>query len=107
MTHYRNIYGDIGGPVLKDKLWFYFAYTNGYQGALVPGFISLKTGQQAENWIKIIDPTAKLTYQLTSKQKLEASLATQPQMGAIRNASSLVPLEATMDQDAWSTPVLN
>ncbi len=102
-TKYYNIYGDIGGRIIRDKLWFYGALTDGYQGTFIPGFISLKTNQQAEYFTKIIDPTAKLTYQLTSKQKVDVFWTLNRKWQAYRGASNLVPLEATQDQDAYST----
>lgn len=102
-TKYRNIYGDIGGRIIKDKLWFYGAFTHGYQGTFIPGFISLKTGEQAEYFTKIIDPTAKLTYQLSSSQKLDVFWTLNRKWQPYRDASNLLPLEATQDQDAYST----
>src|SRR5215467_7617094 len=45
-TKYYNVYGDIGGRIIRDKLWFYGAFTDGYQGTFIPGFISLKTEKQ-------------------------------------------------------------
>jgi len=102
-TKYRNIYGDLGGRIIKDKLWFYGAFTHGYQGTFIPGFISLKTGEQAEYFTKIIDPTAKLTYQLTSNQKIDAFWTLNRKWQAYRDASNLLPLEASQNQDAYST----
>jgi hypothetical protein len=102
-TKYRNIYGDIGGRIIKDKLWFYGAFTHGYQGTFIPGFISLKTGEQVEYFTKIIDPTAKLTYQLTSKQKVDVFWTLNRKWQPYRDASNLLPLEASQDQDAYST----
>ncbi len=102
-TKYRNIYGDIGGRIIKDRLWFYGAFTHGYQGTLIPGFISLKTGQQVEYFTKIVDPTAKLTYQLTSKQKVDVFWTLNRKWQPYRDASNLLPLEASQDQDAYST----
>jgi hypothetical protein len=99
----RNVYGDIGGPIMKDKLWFYFAYTDGELQQFVPGFIEFKTGKEAVFLSKIQNPTTKLTYQLNSKMKLEASwpldLKTQPYRGAGRRT----PLEATQNQHSWAT----
>ncbi len=99
----RNVYGDIGGPIMKDKFWFYFAYTDGELQQLVPGFITFKTGEPAVFQSKIQNPTSKLTYQLNSKMKLEASwpldLKTQPYRGGDKRT----PLEATQNQHSWAT----
>jgi hypothetical protein len=102
-TKYRNIYGDMGGRIIKDRLWFYGAFTHGYQGTLIPGFIRLSDGKQAEYFTKIIDPTAKLTYQLTSAQKVDVFWTLNRKWQAYRDASNLLPLEATQNQDAYST----
>jgi Carboxypeptidase regulatory-like domain len=102
-TKYQNIFGDVGGRIIKNKLWFYGAVTDGYQGTFIPGFISLKTNQQAEYFTKIIDPTAKLTYQLTANQKVDAFWTLNRKWQPYRDASNLLPLEASQDQDAYST----
>src|SRR5688572_8928126 len=38
-TKIREAYGDISGPVLKDKFWFYFSYRDSYGGNFEPGSI--------------------------------------------------------------------
>jgi len=102
-VHLRNLYGDVGGPIKKDKLWFYFAYMDGSLQQFVPGFINYKSGQPAVFVSKLQNPTAKMTYQLNSKMKLETSwplnLKTQP----YRNGNSRIPLEATQNQHSWAT----
>jgi Carboxypeptidase regulatory-like domain len=99
----RQSYGDIGGPIMKDKFWFYFSYSDGELSQNIPGYIEFKTGQPAVFVSKIQNPTTKLTYQLNQKMKLEASwpldLKTQP----YRGASNRRPLESTQNQHSWAT----
>src|SRR5215471_18795113 len=99
----RQTYGDIGGPIKKDKLWFYFAYSDGQLNQFIPGYIDFSNGAPAVFNSKIQNPTTKLSYQLNQKMKLEASwplnLKTQP----YRNASNRVPLQATQNQHSWAT----
>ena len=99
----RNVYGDIGGPIIKDKLTFYFAYTDGELQQFVPGFIEFKSGKEAIFVSKIQNPTTKLAYQLNSNIKMEVSwpldLKTQP----YRGGNNRVPLEATQNQHSWAT----
>jgi len=101
-THFRDYYGDIGGPVLKDRFWFYISYRDGYQGTNIPGFLSGVGGTNAVFWTKLRDPSAKLTYQITAKQKLEAYWGLGDKWQPYRGASGLVPQDATQDQNAWS-----
>jgi len=99
----RQTYGDIGGPILHDKLWFYFAYLDGQLNQFVPGYIDFANGQPGVFTSRLQNPTAKLTYQLNSKMKLETSwpmdLKTQP----YRQANSRIPLQATENQHSWAT----
>src|SRR5215475_3348019 len=99
----RQTWGDIGGPILKDKFWFYFAYLDGQLNQYVPGYITFKTGAPAVFLSRLQNPTGKLTYQLNPKMKLETSwplnLKTQP----YRNGNNRIPLEATQNQHSWAT----
>jgi len=99
----RQSYGDIGGPIMKDKFWFYFSYSDGALNQFVPGFIKFSTGEAAIFVSKIQNPTTKLTYQLNSAMKLEASwpldLKTQP----YRGGNNRLPLEASQNQHSWAT----
>ncbi len=107
-THFTDYYGDIGGPILKNKLWFYGAYRQGYQGTFIPGFRTAVGGELTEFFTVLKSPTAKLTYQMTSKQKLEAYVSIPDKFQPYRGGGALVPRDATQDQDSWSSqgPVL-
>jgi len=71
-THFDDVYGDLGGPILKDKFWFYGAYRRGYQGTFIPGFRTAVGGPLTDFWTLLLSYSAKLTYQISDKQKLEA-----------------------------------
>lgn len=102
-THLRDIYGDIGGPALKDKLWFYVSYRDGYSGNFIPGFISLKDGSPGVFNSTLQSPTVKLTYQLTNSMKIDTSWQLGRKWQPYRTASKVVPIEASQNQDSWST----
>ena len=101
-TRYTDINGDIGGPILRDKLWFYGSYRDEYQGTFIPGFISLATGQPAIFFTKLQNPTLKLTYQLTNSMKLETVGQLGRKWQPYRGANRFNPLESTQNQDSWS-----
>ena len=102
-TTLRETYGDIGGPVKKDKLWFYVSYRDSYGGQFYPGFIGLSDGKQQEFYSKLQSPTAKLTYQLTQNQKVDVSWQLGRKWQPYRGASQYVPVEGAQNQDSWST----
>ena len=82
-TRYNDVSLDLGGPILRDKLWFYGAYGYNYSGLFIPGFISEKTGEQVEYFTRLDNPTMKLTYQMIAEQQVRAVAAVQPQVAAV------------------------
>ncbi|MGE0044062.1 MAG: TonB-dependent receptor [Vicinamibacterales bacterium] len=101
-TQYKDYYGEIGGPILRDRLWFYASHRDASSGQFIPGFISLADGQQAEFYTKLQNPTGKITWQMTRNNKLEAMAQVGRKWQPYRGASAFVPLEATQNQDSWS-----
>jgi len=101
-TRYNDVSLDLGGPILRDKLWFYAAYGYNYSGLLIPGFISEKTNEQVEYFTRLDNPTLKLTYQLSKNNKLEVTEQINRKWQPYRNASAFLPLEATQNQVAWT-----
>jgi len=101
-TLLRETYGDVSGPIRKDKLWFYFSYRDGYSGEFQPGFIRMSDGQQQEFFTKLQTPTAKLTYQLTNAQKIDTSWAVGRKWQPYRSGGAWTPAEASQNQDSWS-----
>src|SRR6187402_3051539 len=101
-TRYNDISLDLGGPIVKDKLWFYGAYGYNYSGLLIPGFISIESGEQVEYFTRLDNPTIKVTYQMTRNNKLEVTEQLNRKWQPYRNASTFVPMEATQNQIAWT-----
>ena len=101
-TRYNDFSADLGGPIIRDKLWFYGAYGHNYSGLFIPGFVSEKTGEQVEYFTRLDNPTLKLTYQMTQNNKFELSQQFNRKWQPYRNASRFMPLEATQNQIAWT-----
>ncbi len=101
-TRYNDVSLDLGGPIIRDKLWFYGAYGYNYSGLFIPGFISEKTGDQVEYFTRLDNPTLKLTYQMNKSNKFELAQQYNRKWQPYRNASAFLPLEATQNQIAWT-----
>ena len=56
-TSLKDYYGEIGGPILKDRLWFYVSHRDASSGNFIPGFIRLSDREQVEFYTKLQDPT--------------------------------------------------
>lgn len=101
-TRYNDVSFDLGGPIIRDKLWFYGAYGYNYSGLLIPGFISIASAEQVEYFTRLDNPTLKLTYQISRNNKFEVTEQLNRKWQPYRNASSFVPMEATQNQIAWT-----
>lgn len=101
-TKLKDYYAEVGGPILKDRLWFYASHRDASSGNFIPGFVRLSDREQVEFYTKLQDPTGKFTYQLTKNNKLEAMFQVGRKWQPYRTASRFVPLESTQNQDSWS-----
>jgi hypothetical protein len=101
-TSFKDFYGEIGGPILRDRLWFYASHRDAESGNFIPGFIRLSDREQVEFYTKLQDPTGKVTYQLTQNNKVEGMFQFGRKWQPYRTASRYVPLESTQNQDSWS-----
>jgi len=101
-TKLQDYYGEVGGPILRDRLWFYVSHRDSSSGNLIPGFVSLADGQQVEFYTKLQDPTGKFTYQITKNNKFEIMGQVGRKWQPYRTASRYIPLESTQNQDSWS-----
>ena len=101
-TRYNDISLDLGGPIVRDKLWFYAAYGYNYSGLLIPGFVSEQSGEQVEFFTRLDNPTFKLTYQISKNNKIEITEQLNRKWQPYRTASTFVPSEATQNQVAWT-----
>lgn len=101
-TKLVDYYGEVGGPVLKDRLWFYVSHRDASSGNFIPGFVRLADRRQVEFYTKLQDPTGKFTYQMTKNNKFEAMFQVGRKWQPYRTGSRFVPLESTQNQDSWS-----
>lgn len=101
-TKYQDYYAEVGGPILKDRLWFYASHRDASSGNYIPGFIRLADRQQVEFYTKLQDPTGKITYQISQNNKVEGMFQVGRKWQPYRTASRFVPLEATQNQDSMS-----
>ncbi|HEX8027791.1 MAG TPA: TonB-dependent receptor, partial [Vicinamibacterales bacterium] len=101
-TKLKDYYAELGGPILRDRLWFYVSHRDSSSGNFIPGFVRLADRQQVEFYTKLQDPTGKFTYQVTKNNKVEGMFQFGRKWQPYRTASRYVPLESTQNQDSWS-----
>jgi Carboxypeptidase regulatory-like domain len=65
---YRDFNVNVGGPITKDKLWWYFSYRNQKTSVGQPNFIGPISGTLFDT--KLWNPSGKATYQMNKNNKL-------------------------------------
>ena len=82
-TRYNDISLDLGGPIIRDKLWFYGAYGYNYSGLFIPGFISDGDRRAGRILHAPRQPDAEAHLSDEPEQQVRAVAAVQPQVAAV------------------------
>jgi hypothetical protein len=101
-SRYTDFNFDLGGRIIRDKLWFYGSYADSFTGQYLPGFVEERTGEQRIYSTRLKVPTLKLTYQLNDKMKLETVGQFSKKSAPERSGSETLTYEATEDQQSLS-----
>jgi hypothetical protein len=65
---YRDSNINVGGPIMKDRTWWYFSYRNQKTQVGQPNFIGAAAGKSFDT--KLWNPSGKVTHQLSKNNKL-------------------------------------
>ena len=72
LLDYKNLNASVGGPVVKDKLWFWAGYLRQQNVTYQPASGAILDG--TEFLTKLVNYTGKLSYQMTPRDKFIAYL---------------------------------
>jgi Carboxypeptidase regulatory-like domain len=93
---YWESHADLGGPIKKDKLWFFVGYNHFHIDQLIPGVPqSLSTNLGIFNTF-----TTKETFKMSSKDTLIGFYEYDKKSEPTRGLSSLTPKESTLAEYA-------
>jgi hypothetical protein len=91
-------HADLGGPIAKDKVWFYGAYNHFKINKQVSG-----VAQSVATDLGIFDNyTAKGTGKISENNTLIGYFQAGHKQKPFRNLSTLVPAESILAQNSWS-----
>jgi len=76
VARYQSLHADVGGPFIKDKFWWFYAFRKLNSDQYSPGFLNT-AGQPEPLYTTLRDQALKLHYQLNMKNSLAYFSAVQ------------------------------
>ena len=73
VARYQSFHGDAGGPIIGDKMWWFYGFRNLNSDNWVPGFINTQTGAPEPLYTTLRNHATKLSYQVNSNNALSYS----------------------------------
>jgi hypothetical protein len=73
VARYQSFHGDVGGPIVRDKFWWFYGFRNLNSDNWVPGFIRSETGLPVPLYTTLRNHATKLNYQLNGNNTLAYS----------------------------------
>jgi hypothetical protein len=98
---YRDPNFSLGGPIKRDKFWFFTSLRDQRTGVTVDGFPVEKPGNFFFE-TRLTNVTYKLNYQLSQNNRLGHYIQWGRKFQPHRGASSTAYLDAPFRQDSWS-----
>jgi len=100
LDYYYEYGGDFGGPIIKDKLWFYGAFRNTVISRFIIGYTL--NGVAQTDYASLTHGTLKLSFQLANNNKLMGWANYDNKYQPHRSASITRPPVTTALQDSPS-----
>ncbi len=97
VVQFYEFHVDLGGPIVRDKAWFYGAYNNFYIDTVISG-----TDPDIATDIGDFDIfTAKVNYQITERDQFIGFSTWSWKRKPNRSLSVQIPAESVLAQDYW------
>jgi len=100
LNYYYEWGGEFGGPIIKDKLWFYGAFRNTVISRFIIGYTL--NGVAQSDYASLTHGTFKMSFQLTNNNKLMGWINYDNKYQPHRSASITRPPVTTALQDSPS-----
>jgi hypothetical protein len=99
ITGYHDTNGDIGGPIKRDKMWFFTSFRRQYIGTTITGYPVNNPGTGPPFSTILSNGTYKLTYQIDKNNKISHMLNFERKQQPYRNAANNQYADAVYNQD--------
>jgi hypothetical protein len=73
VARYQSLHGDLGGPIKRDKFWWYYGFRNLNSDNWTPGYYNTQTGQPEPVYTNLRNHVTKLNFRVNSSNTLSYS----------------------------------
>ena len=73
VARYQSLHGDVGGPIVRDRLWWFYGFRHLDSDNWTPGYYNTETGQPEPLYTNLKNHATKLNYQLNRNNTLTYS----------------------------------
>jgi hypothetical protein len=73
VARYQSLHFDLGGPLVKDKFWWFYGFRNLNSDNWTPGYFNTQTGLPEPVYTTLRNHVTKLNYQLSRNNSLSYS----------------------------------
>jgi len=73
VARYQSVHGDVGGPIMRDRFWWFYAFRNLNSDNWTPGYYNTQTGLPEPVFTTLRNHATKLNYRLNSSHTLSYS----------------------------------
>jgi len=101
ITSYYDPNINVGGPIKRDKLWYFLSLRNQHIGTTVTGFPVEKPGA-FEFTTRLTNLTYKLSYQLNANNRFSQYIQAREKLQPFRGAASTIYTDGVYKQDSIS-----
>jgi hypothetical protein len=95
VARYQSLHGDIGGPIVRDKLWWFYGFRNLNSDNWTPGYYNTQTGQPEPVYTTLRNHVTKVNYQLSRNNTLAYSAQYNSKALPNSGASAFVDSDST------------
>jgi hypothetical protein len=73
VARYQSLHGDVGGPFVRDKFWWFYGFRNLNSDNWVPGYFNTLSGQPEPLYTNLRNHVTKLNFRLNNSHTLAYS----------------------------------
>jgi len=95
VARYQSVHVDVGGPVLRDRFWWFYGFRNLNSDNWTPGYYTTQTGLPEPVFTTLRNHATKLNYQLTRNNTIAYSSQYNTKSLPNSGASAFVDSDST------------